>query len=94
MYQTLFHWISFREERKKRQEKEERRMYFSLFIDSNNRFDYFQKDDDEGWTLPESQFVTELIKPSTETYQSSFIHHEKISSLIILIFDRFLGNSR
>ncbi|CAF2087238.1 unnamed protein product [Rotaria magnacalcarata] len=27
-------------------------------------------DDEEGWTLPESQFVTEMIKPSTQTYQS------------------------
>ncbi|CAF4688221.1 unnamed protein product [Rotaria sp. Silwood1] len=27
-------------------------------------------DDEEGWTLPESQFVTEMMKPSTQTYQS------------------------
>ncbi|CAF2772312.1 unnamed protein product [Rotaria sp. Silwood2] len=27
-------------------------------------------DDEEGWALPESQFVTEMIKPSTGTYQS------------------------
>jgi hypothetical protein len=39
----------------------------------------FQKDDDEGWTLPESQFVTEMIKPSTETYQSTFINQRKSS---------------
>jgi hypothetical protein len=72
--------IYLRKERQKREEKEERRMYILPQSDQKkNLSKSFQKDDDEGWTLPESQFVTEMIKPSTETYQSTFINQRKSS---------------
>lgn len=51
--------------------------FFFISIESENLLKWFQKDDDEGWTLPESQFVTEMIKPSTETYQSTFCNQRK-----------------
>ncbi|CAF1628040.1 unnamed protein product, partial [Didymodactylos carnosus] len=36
--------------------------------------------DEEGWTLPESEFVTTMIKPGTETYQNMWETRDESSN--------------